>query len=413
MTASASHAEGWLLAAFRKSPNEAPDGCRHRGLVVYGAVPLTKVPETTMSIHKLPSEREGRAAADASISVTLQQHLSYVGDAIVRARAVQGCDFDLRRLPVYRLLRWSVRRKVADFFDDVALDPHFVSHRVSEGTVLLSAAGTFVCGGGHNKGSYTSCWFSLWAESRARAEEVVERLERIAGESRMRDETFTLDWQFTAANGELRNATFQELADPLLLDEAYPGLGRPVAQFVAAYLDAPECVLILLGPPGTGKTRLVRAILSEITRRKAENAEVMYTADQRALRSDEIFVEFITGSHDAFVIEDTDHLLMARTSGNEEMHRFLAIADGVARSQGRKIIFTTNLPNVNDIDDALVRPGRCFAVVNLRSMTVDEAQRLAERICGEDQQRAAQAKTALLAAGSRYYSVAQVYRACA
>src|SRR6185295_19172744 len=147
----------------------------------------------------------------------------------------------------------------------------------------------------------------------------------------------------------------------------------PVNAFITAYLEAPECILILLGPPGTGKTRLVRAILAEISRRKGENAEVMYTADKLALAGDEIFVEFITGSHDAFVIEDTDHLLKARTSGNEEMHRFLEIADGVARSQGRKVIFTTNLPNVTDIDDALIRPGRCFAVKTLRSLTSDEA----------------------------------------
>src|SRR5262249_25196003 len=187
----------------------------------------------------------------------------------------------------------------------------------------------------------------------------------------------------------------------------------PVDEFVARFLDAPECVLILLGPPGTGKTRLVRAILSAISSRKGENAEVMYTADQRALRSDEIFVEFITGSHDAFVIEDSDHLLKTRTSGNEEMHRFLAIADGVARSQGRKIIFTTNLPNVHDIDDALVRPGRCFAVVNLRSLTAAEALRLAARICAGDAQRGARACAALGTMEAKWFSVAQVYRACA
>jgi ATP-dependent 26S proteasome regulatory subunit len=58
------------------------------------------------------------------------------------------------------------------------------------------------------------------------------------------------------------------------------------------------------------------------------------------------------------VIEDADHLRMARANGNVDLHRFLAIADGVVRAQGRKIIFTTNLPNVGDIDEALVRPGR-------------------------------------------------------
>jgi len=368
-----------------------------------------------MSIYKLPTEREGRApAAAAHVNVTLQQQMdSFIGNAVVRARAVQGCDFDLFRLPVHRVLRWSVRRKLSEFFDELALDPSFASQRVHEGVVLLQASGVFAYISGYSKGNYSSCSFWVWAESRSRAEEVQARLELIAGEARMRDETFTLDWQFTNAAGELRNATFQELADPELLDEAYPSLAEPVRQFIARYLDAPECVLILLGPPGTGKTRLVRAILAEITRRKGENAEVMYTADQRALRTDEIFVEFITGSHDAFVIEDTDNLLRARTSGNDEMHRFLAVADGVARSQGRKVIFTTNLPNVNDIDDALVRPGRCFAVKNLRSLAAEEALILADRICGADGERARKARNALNAMAAKSYSVASVYRHCA
>ena len=366
-----------------------------------------------MSIHKLPTERESRAlAATANVDVMLQQPMDcFIGNAVVRARAVQGCDFDLFRLPVHRTLRWSIRRKVCDFFDDLALDAAFASQRVHEGVVLLQAPGAFIYSNGYSKGSYASCSFALWAESRARADEIQARLELIAGEARMRDETFTLDWQFTNAAGELRNTTFQELADPDLLDEAYPSLGVPVRDFTRRYLEAPECVLILQGPPGTGKTRLVRAILAEITRRKGENAEVMYTADQRALRSDAIFVEFITGSHDAFVIEDADNLLRARASGNDEMHRFLAVADGVARSQGRKVIFTTNLPNVNDIDDALVRPGRCHAVKNLRSLSPEEALRLADRICGEDTARAQTARDALTALALKSYSVAQVYRA--
>jgi hypothetical protein len=54
------------------------------------------------------------------------------------------------------------------------------------------------------------------------------------------------------------------------------------------------------------------------------------------------------------------------------LHKLLT--DGVARSQGRKIIFTTNLADVTDIDEALIRPGRCFAIRNLRNLTTDEAR---------------------------------------
>jgi hypothetical protein len=365
-----------------------------------------------MTIHKLMTERDLRAIDTPGLNVILEQKMYYLGDALVRARAVQACDFDLRALPVHRTHRWSVRRKLELFFDDLALDAAFQAYRVSEGLALLTAPGVFVYARGHSKADYSSCYFNLWAESAARAAETAARLEAIAGEHRLRDETFTIDWQFTNAGGELRSSSFQELADPQLIDEAYPSLGMPVSAFIAAYLAAPECVLILLGPPGTGKTRLVRAILAEISRRKGENAMVMYTADKRALAGDEIFVEFITGSHDAFVIEDSDLLLKARTSGNEEMHRFLATADGVARSQGRKIIFTTNLPNVTDIDDALTRPGRCFGLRNLRSLTPDEARQLVQRLCAGDEVRAARAEAALFAAIAKSYTVAQVYRAC-
>lgn len=366
-----------------------------------------------MALQKLMTDRDLRASEAPSLNVMLEQEMYALGDALVRARAVQALDFDIRQLPVHRTKRWNVRKKLELFFDDLALDSAFQAFRVDEGVLLLTAPGAFIYAYGYSKADYTSCYFNLWAESAARAQEASARLEAIAAENRMRDETFAIDWRFMTAGGELHSSCFQELADPRLIDEAYPSLGTPVGGFITAYLDSPSCVLILLGPPGTGKTRLVRAILAEISRRKRENAMVMYTADKRALSSDQIFVQFITGSHDAFVIEDSDLLLKARTSGNAEMHRILATADGVARSQGRKIIFTTNLPNVTDIDEALTRPGRCYAVRNLRNLTPEEALALARRVCEADEARAARAESALLAAAAKAYSVAQVYRACA
>ncbi len=365
-----------------------------------------------MSIHKLATEREHRDDADVGVQISLTSELWDLAGSVVRARAVRALDMAIRTLPVYRVLRRSVHRKVTDLFDELACDAHFNAQRTDAGSALLSGPGMFVSAEGHDKGSYCSCVFQIWAESRARAEEVETRLKVLAGEQRLRNQTFVVDWQFVA-RGSLRSASFEEIANEVLLDEAYPSLTGGVDAFVERYLASPESVLILLGPPGGGKTRLVREILGALTRRKGENAEVMYTTDKRALGSDEMFVQFITGTHDAMVIEDTDHLLRARTSGNEDMHRFLAIADGIARAQGRKMIFTTNLPNVTDIDPALTRPGRCHAVVTLRSLEPGEALKLAQRICEGDVERAARACDRLTAENARSYSVAQVYRACA
>jgi hypothetical protein len=89
------------------------------------------------------------------------------------------------------------------------------------------------------------------------------------------------------------------------------------------------------------------------------------------------------------------------------MHRFLTIADGVVRAQGRKIIFSTNLPNVGDLDDALIRPGRCFAHVHVRALTAEEARLLAEELAAGDPEKLRIAGRAF--AEGRKRSVAEIY----
>jgi len=365
-----------------------------------------------MTIHKLLPETTG-TSSPMGVHVSLTQELYDVSDAIVRTRAIQAFDHAAKAYPIHRVVRCAVRRKAGPVFDDLALQMGCTAQRMSVDSLLLDGPGVFIGAEGYSKGEYISCTFRVWTDSLARFEEVRARLLSVIGDQRLRDQMFVVDWNFCNSRGNLISTSFDEIADDLLLEEAYPSLGKSVAEFVDGYLNARETVLILQGPPGTGKTRLVRAILAAMSRRKGESAKIMYTADKRALENDEIFVDFITGSHDAFVIEDADHLLKARTSGNFELHRFLGIADGVVRAQSRKVIFTTNLPNINDIDDALLRPGRCHAVKNLRNLEPAEGLRLAEKICGADVEAAARACARLSATGTRAYSVAQVYRACA
>lgn len=364
-----------------------------------------------MSLHKLLTDDAG-AASSMAVQVSLTHELSDLGEAIVRTRAVQGFTHAAKTYPIHRVVRCAVRRKVGPIFDDIALQMGCAAQRLAVGSVLLDGPGVFIQGEGYAKGDYTSCWFGIWTDSLARCDEVRARLLRVVGDQRLRDRMFVVDWNFCNSRGVLISTSFDELADDTLLDEAYPSLGCGVEEFVERFLHARETVLILQGPPGMGKTRLVRAVLAAMSRRKGDSAKIMYTADKRALENDEIFVDFITGSHDAFVIEDADHLLKARTSGNFELHRFLGVADGVVRAKSRKVIFTTNLPNINDIDDALLRPGRCFAVKNLRSLVLEEAQALASKVCGGEVERAERVRQALAAQGAKSYSVAQVYRLC-
>jgi len=347
-----------------------------------------------------------------NVGVSFSHDLYDLGEAVFKTRAIQAFESVATRYPIHRRVRCAVPRPLEAVFDDLALHAGLAAQRLDSGSLLLDGPGVFVHAEGKRKADYCSCTINVWADSKERAEHTRLAVLHAAGERTLPEQMFVADWHFCNSNGTLVNCPFDEVAKEAVLDEAYPTLGEPVPEFVQRYLRSSETVLILQGPPGTGKTRLVRYILGAMSRRKGDSAQVMYTADKRALENDEIFVDFITGAHDAFVIEDADHMLMARSNGNQDLHRFLAIADGVVRAQGRKIIFTTNLPNIRDLDDALLRPGRCFGVVHTRLLSGEEVWRLVATLCGGDLDRQKAARAAISETGTRAISVAQIYRAC-
>ena len=347
-----------------------------------------------------------------NVGLTFSHDFYDLGEAVFKTRAIQAFENVATRYPIHRLVRCAVPRRLVDVFDDLALNTGLAAQRLDTGTLLLEGPGVFVHAEGKRKADYSSCTFNVWADGKERAREVHSALLQAVGERYLPEQMFVVAWNFCNSRGVLSECSFEELAKDTVLDEAYPTLGEPVSDFVQRYLRAGETILILQGPPGTGKTRLVRSILAAMSHRKSDSAQLMYTADKRALEGDEIFVDFITGVYDAFVIEDADHLLRARTNGNHDLHRFLAIADGVVRAQKRKIIFTTNLPNIHDLDEALLRPGRCFAVAHTRSLAAQEAARLVDRLCGSDSEWQSAAHASLAKAALRSVSLAQVYRAC-
>jgi hypothetical protein len=332
-------------------------------------------------------------------------------DLVLKKRFASALDEGASRYPVFRELRFAARIELEVLLDAIALDGEWRAERLNTGALILDGEGLFVAAYGNRKAEYCSCVFYIWAADAARAEVAKAAILAKAGSTRIAEPMFSIDWAFLSARGELESASIEEMADDVLHDGAYPEIQGGVAAFITRYLEAPQTVLVLQGPPGTGKTRLIRAILGAMSRRKGEPARGLYTCDMRALASDEIFVRFITGNEDAFVVEDADHLLKPRADGNEHLHRFLTIADGVVRAQGRKIVFSTNLPNVGDLDEALIRPGRCFARLNVRALTGAEAQALSETLAAGDAEKLARASLAFAAEGAKKRSLAEVYQA--
>jgi hypothetical protein len=385
------------------------------------------LPTSSVSPKPIPTLDGGQAAASGvdsahftsagttpppmKISTQLHhQHWDF-GDLVLKSRMLEAMSGSASRYPICRSLRFAAREKLPELLDRYATAPGWRAQRLHATYLLLEADGLFVSAHGNWKSDYCSCSFTIWADSAERADRAVAQLSALAENSRIHDAMFSIDWHFLTSKGELESAEIEELADDRLFDSAYPEIPGGVHAFIDRYLDAEETVLIVQGPPGTGKTRLIRAILGAMSRRRSAQCRALYTGDTKCLENDEIFVKFITGWDDAFVVEDADHLLKPRAEGNEHLHRFLTIADGVVRAQGRKIIFSTNLPNVGDLDDALIRPGRCFARLNIRELSHAEGLRIAEDLRPGDAEALARVRARLETVARRSVSLATIYSA--
>ena len=190
--------------------------------------------------------------------------------------------------------------------------------------------------------------------------------------------TMQLTWYYYS-QPKVRTAYLTEEINFPFIKEAYPYLDADT--IIDEYLKSNEPVLILLGPPGTGKTRLIRYLLKKIYD-KDGYVNVAFTSDQHVIENSEIFMDFLFQEFSALIIEDIDYHLRPRRDGNAAMYNFLTASNSIVVDyfKEKKIILSTNLPDIKNIDEALLRPGRCFDIIETRPLEIEEAKNLAKVI---------------------------------
>jgi len=142
--------------------------------------------------------------------------------------------------------------------------------------------------------------------------------------------------------------------------------------------------VLLMGPPGNGKTSACRWIWQECRRRRWEWRLVTPDAYRKARADDCIEDLFSVGKRGIIFFDDMDIALRDRESVHESEDQavFLSALDGISVNEGAVFVFTSNC-SLELIDHAFKRPGRIDLVLHFDAPAPELRRALFERWHGD------------------------------
>lgn len=180
------------------------------------------------------------------------------------------------------------------------------------------------------------------------------------------------------------------------LQQHYPmsvssALGKLMSQ------EAPDVeagkIILWYGPPGTGKTTALRGMAREWR----DWCDIQYIADPEKFFADPSYVMQVGGGVDEryldevsspsdenaeqprwrlIVCEDSDQFLRTTAKSDASagaLGRLLNFSDGILGQGSRTLFLLTTNEKVENLHEAVIRPGRCFAQLKFDKFDVTEA----------------------------------------
>lgn len=146
-------------------------------------------------------------------------------------------------------------------------------------------------------------------------------------------------------------------------------------------------ISIFDGPPGTGKTYLVRGMLTD-----CDSVAFVFVAPEQIIQltGPSFLGKLIDFSRRvqkpiAFIVEDADAVIANRDSGNiSYVANILNLGDGIlGQMLDLRLVFTTNARST-DLDPAIVRPGRLSAHIHVGKLPAAQCNTIYKRLTGKD-----------------------------
>ena len=161
------------------------------------------------------------------------------------------------------------------------------------------------------------------------------------------------------------------------LKENYNDDFLPVHEDIIKFLNQRESGLIILSsPPGCGKSYYIRHLLSQYPK----DYIIVTTAMASHLASPEFIGFMMENKNSIFILEDCEQILIDRSENSfiGAITNILNMSDGLMSDIfNMKFICTFNA-DINKIDQALLRKGRCYARYEFKALTKDKVENFAK-----------------------------------
>jgi hypothetical protein len=135
---------------------------------------------------------------------------------------------------------------------------------------------------------------------------------------------------------------------------------------------------VLYGTAGSGKTSFIKALISSL-----DKQFILVTTAIAAHMAEPEFIAFMMENKDSiFILEDCEQVLMSREENRfgGAISNILNMSDGLMSDIFNiKFICTFNT-DINNIDEALLRPGRCFVNYEFKPLESEKASKLLESL---------------------------------